>query len=646
MMVRLLLRAVLFAMLGALAGTAALAAAYRANPALTLEMDRDAPGVVSGMYPVERNGRETFAWSRGSVTIALPGLDRETAWSCVVRFRGARPPELPQPTVAISADGVLVGSRTATNEYDDFAVDIPPRQADGLTLTVAVAPTFVPSASDRRELGAQIDRIACQPSGARAWPPRDALVAAAIGAAFFGSLFGSLPWPAWSALVGTALLAAGQAVPLATGAGPYTSYVDAVPGLAGWIAVVCAAVAAGAAWRFHTLSVPALVALAVSGGALYIELLALLHPGKLVIDALFHAHRLEWVMSGRYYFTQPMPSGVRFPYAIALYVISMPWTALTHDYIALLTIVVSVARALAGLALFPLVARAWNDRAAGVLAVLLFHSAPLPFVAIGNANLTYAFGQSAMALTLAAAATWPLAPGRAWQVAGLFALASTAFLSHVGIFPIALAMLAIMAALYWWMGGQPLRASAHRIAAVTVLAAIVSVVSYYGHFTDSYRTLARARARADAVADGRAISQGAGDRRLPSTTVSTRVVRAGVLAKESFGPPALILAAVGAWRTWRRGVRDRLGLLVVASALASAVFVGFSVLAPVDPAFQRYNEEFISRIDYATVPVIAVLAGAGATGLWRAGLVGRVAAATLVLAAAAGGVNAWERWLA
>jgi len=645
-MLRLLPRALLFAILGALAGTAALAAAYGANPALTLEMDRDPPGVVSGIYPVERSGRETFAWSRAAVTVAVPGLDRDVPWFCTVRSRGGRPPQFPQPTVAVSADGVLVGSRTVTNEYEDFAVDVPPRDADGLTLTIAANPTFVPSASDRRQLGIQIDRIACHPAGARAWPPRHALTAAAIGAGLFGALFGWFPWPAWTALAATALVAAGQAVPMASGTGPYSSYVDIVPALAGCIALVCAATAAIAAARSRALSIPALAALAISGGALYLELLALLHPAKLVVDALFHAHRLEWVMSGRYYFTQPMPSGVRFPYAIALYVISMPWTALTHDYVALLKIVVSVSRALAGLALYPLVARAWNDRAAGAFAVLLFHCAPLPFVAIGNANLTYAFGQSAMALTLAAAATWPLAPGRAWQAAGLFALASTAFLSHVGIFPIALAMLAVMAALYWWLGGPPLRASAYRLAAVAVLAAIVSVVSYYGHFIDSYRTLARTRAQAGTAAEVRDASDDAADRRLPSTAVPARVIRAGVLAKESFGPPALILAAVGAWSTWRRGVRDRLGLLVAASAIAYVSFVGFSVLAPVDPKFQRYNEEFISRIDYATVPVIAVLAGAGATWLWRAGLVGRVVAAALVLAAAAGGVNAWERWLA
>jgi hypothetical protein len=277
--------------------------------------------------------------------------------------------------------------------------------------------------------------------------------------------------------------------------------------------------------------------------------------------------------------------------------------------------------------------------------VLLFHCAPLPFVAIGNANLTYAFGQSVMALTLAAAATWALAPGRGWQLAGLFALTTLAFLSHVGIFPVALAMLAIMAALYWWSGG-PLRASAYRIAAVAVLAAVVSVVSYYGHFMDSYRTLARARAQAGTAAEVRDASQDAADRRLPSTAVPSRIGRAAVLAEESFGWPALILAALGAWRAWRHGLRDRLGLLVAASALAYVAFVGFSVLAPVDPRFQRYNEEFISRIDYATVPIVAILAGAGATWLWRSGLAGRAAAAALVLAAAAGGVNAWERWLA
>ena len=64
-------------------------------------------------------------------------------------------------------------------------------------------------------------------------------------------------------------------------------------------------------------------------------------------DAVFHAHRLEWVLGGRYFFTQPMPSGVSFPYAIALYVAAAPFASLTRDHVALLRIVVCAAIAFA-----------------------------------------------------------------------------------------------------------------------------------------------------------------------------------------------------------------------------------------------------------------------------------------------------------
>src|SRR4029453_15971721 len=67
-----------------------------------------------------------------------------------------------------------------------------------------------------------------------------------------------------------------------------------------------------------------------------------------IVDALFQGDRLEWVLSGRYYFTQTMPDGVRFPYAIALYVFSMPWTYFTRDYVTLLRIVVCAAGAPGG----------------------------------------------------------------------------------------------------------------------------------------------------------------------------------------------------------------------------------------------------------------------------------------------------------
>src|SRR6185503_13215202 len=110
------------------------------------------------------------------------------------------------------------------------------------------------------------------------------------------------------------------------------------------------------------VSVAARVALFVTVGVLYLKLIALFHPSKLVIDADFHAHRLEWVLGGRYFFTQPMPSGVVFPYAIGLYVFAAPWTVFTSDYVSLLRIVVTAVEAAGGILLYRLISRCWGDR--------------------------------------------------------------------------------------------------------------------------------------------------------------------------------------------------------------------------------------------------------------------------------------------
>lgn len=648
-MLRLVTRTLLLALVGAVAGAVCLALAFRSHPELVFEMDRDVPGVVTGLYPVERDGRETFAWTHALATVSLPGADRHAPWHCTLRMRGGRPPQFAQPAVTIAADGVILATRTVTNEYEDVDVTVPEQPAAGLTLTIASTPAFVPGPSDRRELGMQLDRITCRPSSASSMPPRRAFHAAAWSGAVIGAGVGLLGLPAWGAIGSIAVLAVAQAIPLTSGAAPYVRYVDRVPWLALWIVLVCAAGAAIATrWGRQPLHVAARAALAISAGALFVELLALLHPSKLVIDALFHAHRLEWVLSGRYFFTQPLPSGVRFPYAIALYVCAAPWTVLTHDYIALLKIVVTASRALAGLMLYPMIVRAWGDRPAGALAVALAHFAPLPFVVIGNANLTYAFGQSMATLAFAAAATWTLAPRRLAQLAALFALASVAYLSHVGIFSTALAIMLGTGLLYWLFGGPHLRAAARAVVLTAILAAIFSVVSYYGHFTESYRTLARTRAAAATAPAAQsppppaaASSPGVSS----ATDPAARIGRAVDLARESFGWPILLLTAVGAVRVWRHGMRDRLALLLAAAGLAYAAFVGFSVLAPVDPRFQRYNEEFISRLNSLMVPLVAVLAARGATWVWQVGMLGRVVSAVLVLAAAAGGVDAWRSWL-
>ncbi len=641
-MVRSLVGAALAALLAALAGALCLTAAHLASPTVTLSLDRAATRVLSGFYGLERSGELTFAWTGPRATVTLPGLNRQVPWRCGVRLRGARAAGIAQPTVAIDVDGVPAARVTATNEFVDIPVDVTTHdRSNGLVLTIAAAPTFVPAA-DPRALGVQVDEIACAPADAAGWPPRQGLQVAAIAAAIVALGGVALGAPLWLALLAATVVAAAQGCALATGLALYTPGLARVPWLAGVPMTVAALAGWAIAWRSgRRASAEARVALAYSAIALYLLLLALLHPSKATVDAQFHAHRLEWVHAGRYFFTQPMPSGVAFPYAIGLYVVSLPWMALTRDHVALLRVVVCATHVLTGLLLYVAVTRRWSDRLGGTLAIVLWSLVPQWFVVVGNANLTGAFAQSIATATLLSAAL--LLPGRGtlWQVVALFVLASLAFLSHVGTFPLLAVALMFAAALHWWRGERTERATAGWLAAITVTAAIVSVATYYGHFTEVYRSLDRVTGRAAVVQ--------AGPQPAPATAATppvwTRGATAAALAVQAVGWPIALLALAGAWTVVRTRPRDRLTLTLLAWFGACAVFLAFGTLGPVAPAFYRYTVEFISRVVFASWPAAIVLAGAGGAWAWRAGPIGRVTSIALVCLAVWLGARSWWSWI-
>ena len=182
------LGAVLIALLGAFAGAAGLIAVYSLSPGVVFEMDRDLPRLVSGLYPVERNGTDTFAWAFSRVRLTLPGASRRTAWTCSLRFRGGRPAGVVQPAVELAIDGTPRAMRTATNTYEVLEAKAPPSPSAGLVLTIASSSTFVPSPDDPRELAIQVDSLACRPdhTGGVVLPPLGAIGKAALGAAVFG----------------------------------------------------------------------------------------------------------------------------------------------------------------------------------------------------------------------------------------------------------------------------------------------------------------------------------------------------------------------------------------------------------------------------------------------------------------------------
>ena len=110
---------------GGVAGAAAVIAFCSLFPGLSMEMDRDPSRIVNGLYGAERVGQETYAWSSEHATLALPGLDRSTDWSCSVRVRAGRPHASLFPELVVSVDGVIAGTHQVANDYRDVEITIP-----------------------------------------------------------------------------------------------------------------------------------------------------------------------------------------------------------------------------------------------------------------------------------------------------------------------------------------------------------------------------------------------------------------------------------------------------------------------------------------------------------------------------------------
>ena len=626
-----------------------LAAAYASRPGLDFGMDGPLPDFISGIYAPERDQTGTFAWSSSRVLIDLAGIDRQVAWTCAIRFRGARGGGLPQPVVDARVDGQHVASIPATNDFQDLGLHLPAVSAAGSTVDLEIGPTFVPGGADRRELGAQIDRLACRPAHAVVRPPSNALALASVAAGAFAAALALLGLSLTSAVAAAVVISFGQTAMLVIGAGIYGRYPAVLPWTAAWIGGIAFLIGAAAEiLRGRRLSSTSRFVVACSASALYLKVIGLLHPAKPVVDALFHAHRFDGVLAGAdgYFFTQSMPDGVTFPYAIGLYLFAAPWAWLTTDHVALVRIVTATADVMAGALLYPVVLAAWGDRRAAAFAAVLYLLVPLPFVVLGNANLTNIFGQSVALVVMAAAVAWRLDFGRPLALVGLTALITLALCSHVSTVATLPATLGVFVVLNWWRGDRAARQTSLAIVVATAVALLASWLIYYRHFMDVYR-----------VAFTRMFAEDAGVGREAATeavkgymTYGERVVDLVQQALANAGWPLLVLAAVGAWSLWRRGTRDRLLNAVTAWATVWLVFSLSTVFAGVDREYVRYAAEFLGRINLATVPMLAILAARGAALAWEPGDIPlrralqwatvALLVATLVLA-----VGAWTGWL-
>ena len=303
------MRAAALAGLGGMVGAGCLVVAYAMSPRVIIEMDRDLPRrVVSGLYGAESAGQRTFAWTARQAEFRFRGLRRESAWACRLALRGGRGDAALQPVAELAVDGLTLARLQATDEFQEIEVTAPRRPQAGLTLTVKSSSVVVPP-GDPRELGLQLDWLTCRP----------------VDAAY--TLRRPLP--------------SGQQRLAALFSAPYSGFQSATPDRGGMAAAACFGTGHSALLRdrpvFHlprsrlgrgdldrhrrgggldvrcisarrkSLSRAGRIVLLFTGCVVYLKLLGLLHPSKAVIDAVFHAHRLQAVLSGGNHFTQVMP---------------------------------------------------------------------------------------------------------------------------------------------------------------------------------------------------------------------------------------------------------------------------------------------------------------------------------------------------
>lgn len=558
--------------------------AATSRPGVRVEFSGDPDReILTGFYGAERGPDGlTYAWTRPAFGIVLPGLDRTRPAAVVVRYRAARP-DGSTPGVIIEVDGVTVARERLAADFVDRRVELPARTGRAATqVTFTVDTAYVP-AGDARRLGALVDWIVVdQASGGLAWPTRQAWLA-------------GVPLLILAIVWGAALLSPRVAVPMLIVASAVGAWI-VTRGFGSFVtwpvaAITGASIASGSlAWLLTRRTPVATTVMAITGVAVVLKLLILLHPSMPIGDAMFHAHRLQTVLAGNYYFTSITPGNYQFPYAPGLYVFSsaLSWlTETTADKVVLLRVVTTAMDAVAASSLACWLWRWKRDSLIAIAAVAAYHLLPLSFNVLAVGNLTNLFAQALamLALTLAASARWSMV-----TAAGVTLLALAASLSHTSTFVLLSAHLGV-AALWLVLRSADTRRVGLLMGGGVVLASLLAVGTYYGHFGEVYTT-AFARVGEET---GRAASS-AGNR-----TPMVRLLDVPRLLELYYAIPGLLLAAAGTAALFRSRASDSVAWAVVVTGAGTlAAFLVLGIVTPLD--FRHY---------LAALPLIALAAGAG-----------------------------------
>jgi hypothetical protein len=404
--------------------------------------------------------------------------------------------------------------------------------------------------------------------------------------------------------------------------GPYVEYASQVLVLAAGLgAGLVATLRIVERLRGQRLSSAAAGAAAISLAACFLKLLMLLHPNMPIGDGVFHAHRFEYVLAGRFYFTSLTPDNYAFPYPILLYLVSAPFAWLTSDSLerlSLLRIVTTVADGAAATLLYWMIVRATSDKLAGLASVVWYHVIPVTGWIMTWGALTNAFAQTLFVASLALVIALPVERTTRGTVILLTVVTAAALLTHPSTCAILVGVLAATGALYAWHGGT-LRPAAAGIAIAAGAATAIAGVLYYAWFPSVYLSEL-----------GRVASVSVSAASAPTTSLGAKLAKAVWLGDIYFGWPAVVAAAIGIWPLSHDGMSPRLKLLLLGWAGICLVFLFAGIATPIE---MRYH--------FAAFPALAIAAAFASSWAWRSGLAARVAISVLLAAGVWDGIAQW-----
>lgn len=600
-----------------------------ANPDISVLINRDLPGIYSGFYPTEGS----FVWTTGDASITLRGLNRNTPHDCEMLIMTYCPDPALFPEVTFAVDGAVVMRVAVTNA--DQTVHIPiaaDSRRQGAVIGIDCSKIFVPGPQDKRELGIVVKSISIRQSGGGlALPSPLTFRALLIAGGSMGAGLGFICASVFAAALITSSTALVGALLLCHGVARYSGYLETFTMVSLSVSVAGLLTALILRGRHgDRLDRAGRIFLAISISVTCVNLMVLLHPYKPEMDDLMHVHRLQYILSGRYFFTAVPEGGFEYPQAIGFYLFAAPFTWIISDQMSLLKVLVVCTLALTGFIVYASVRRQWKDPVVAATAGPAIQLVPVVIDALGRASMANLFSICASVLAVAILASWG---GRGWSLARIIAgiVATTiAFSGHFSTLMVFTVTLAVIAALFLWRGEGIGRRAAGEILIVLAVAGAISYGTYYGRFNELYLKQVHRiiNVMRGATPGDWKQSESYTPRQLPEQTpyapggasIMKRIESLPTYVRTCLGWPVVLLSALGLWRLFAERRRDRLSLATIGWLLASMFFVLLGILTPLN-----------MRPYLVAAPFLGVALALGAIWCWRTGSVGK--AITIVLLA-------------